>query len=109
MEPGGLCNARAMSLMDSPAFSTAPTTPFCLPRTTLLDDPASPLPHLRSVQHRKPYPVLHRPVESTPLGNPLSGDSATLCLRMCHSEHKRHEATRRLTSHGSATENRGAT
>src|SRR5215211_5507075 len=43
------------------------------------------------------------------LGNPLSGDSATLCLRMCHLEHNRHERTRRLTPHGSATQNRGAT
>src|SRR5215218_5844082 len=45
----------------------------------------------------------------SPLGNPLSGDSATLCLRMCHLEHKRHQRTRRLTPHGSATQNRGAT
>src|SRR4051794_15181049 len=41
--------------------STAPTAPSCLPPTTLLDDPVSPLMHLRSGQHPKPT-VLHRPV-----------------------------------------------
>src|SRR5215208_7294733 len=47
---------------------------------------------------------LIRNYQTVSLGNPLSSDSATLCLRMCHLEHKRHEGTRRLMPHGSGTE-----
>src|SRR5215208_5596005 len=64
MEPGGLCNARAMSLMDSPTLqrshnSSLPAADNPPGRPSL----ATYAPPIRTTP--KTYPVLHRPVEST--------------------------------------------